>query len=145
MSTGRLPAALGVVLLVGHVTVALWATAGLVELTSPPWPWPAVANPDLPTAVLLVHWPLMLATGTVFVAGYLRRWPATPAAMAACYAALATMCAVETFGFLTGRFRFVDMTVEYAAYAVLLALLNRAPLRDRFHTGGGTAAELRHT
>jgi hypothetical protein len=123
---------LGAVLLLVHTTVALWAAAGLVELTSPPWPWPVVGNPDLPTGVLFVHWLLMLGTGAVFVVGYLCRWSATPAAIAACYAALAAMCTVETFGFLTGASRFVGTAVEYVAYAVLLALLYRGPLRRRF-------------
>jgi hypothetical protein len=117
-----------------HTAVALWAVAGLVELARPSWPWPAVGNPDLPAGVLVVHWLLMLGTGSVFLVGYARGWRTTPAAMATCYAALATMCAVETFGYLTNDSRFVDMGLEYVTYAVLLGLLYRAPVRDLFRT-----------
>ncbi|MGH3876558.1 MAG: hypothetical protein ACRDSK_05905 [Actinophytocola sp.] len=75
--------------------------------------------------MLVVHWLLMLGTGSVFLAGYLRRWPTTPTAMATSYATLATMCAIETFGYLTNESRFVDMSLEYLTYAILLTALYR--------------------
>ena len=119
-------------MLVVHAVLALWGAAGLAELIGPVPSWAAVANPELPAGVLVVHWPAMLGAGSMFVIGYLVRWPSTPAAMVVAYAVLATVCAVETFGYLTGGMRFVDMAAEYAAYGVLIVLLHRGPPAARF-------------
>ena len=132
LTATRIRKVLGAALLGVHGTLALWAAAGLVELVTPAPPWPAVRNPELPDGLLVVHWLAMLGAGSVFLVGYLTRWPATPKVMAAAYAGLATICAVETFGYLTNESRFVNMGVEYAAYAILIALLHNAPLKNRF-------------
>ncbi len=134
---------LGAALLGVHGTLALWAAAGLVELATPAPPWPAVRNPELPGGLLVVHWLAMLGAGSVFLVGYLTRWPATPRVMVAAYASLATVCAVETFGYLTNESRFVNMGVEYATYAILIALLHNAPLKDRFGKAPGLATPRR--
>jgi hypothetical protein len=123
---------LGAVLLAVHAVLVLWGAAGLAELAGPVPSWAAVANPELPGGVLVVHWLAMLGAGSVFVIGYLVRWPATPAAMVVAYAVLATVCAVETFGYLTGEFRFLNMAAEYTAYGVLIVLLHKGPLKATF-------------
>jgi hypothetical protein len=128
----RIRKVLGAALLGVHGTLALWAAAGLVELVVPAPPWPAVSNPELPRGVLVVHWVAMLGAGSTFLAGYLTRWPATLRAMVIAYAALASVCAVETFGYLTNESRFVGMAVEYATYGILITLLRRhLPARVR--------------
>lgn len=130
--SGRRARVLGATLLGVHGGLALWAAAGLAELVEPERPWPAVTNPELPAGIRLVHWLAMLGAGSVFVVGYLRRWPATPRLMVYAYAGLATVCAVETFGHLTNTSRFVDMAVEYGTYGVLVVLLHKTPLNRRF-------------
>jgi hypothetical protein len=132
LTATRFRKVLGAALLGVHGTLALWAAAGLVELVTPTPPWPAVRNPELPVGLLVVHWLAMLGAGSAFLVGYLTRWPATPRVMVAAYAGLAAICAVETFGHLTNESRFVDMGVEYTTYAILIALLHNAPLRNRF-------------
>ena len=123
---------IGAALVLVHLLVGGWAVVGLVELVEPSPPWPRLSNPELPRAVLLVHWPLMLVAAVVFVGGYLRRWRGAPAAVAVAYGCLAAMCAVETFVFLSGPGRFASMAIEYASYATILVLLFRTRLRARF-------------
>jgi hypothetical protein len=122
----------GAALVVVHLVVGGWAVVGLVELIEPRPPWPRLSNPELPHAVLLVHWHLMLAAATVFLGGYLGRWRHTPTAMAGVYGGLAAVCALETVAFLTGPGKFASMAIEYATYATILVLLYRTPLRTRF-------------
>jgi len=124
--------AVGVALVVVHVVLGGWAVAGLVEQVAPNPPWPPLSNPALPPALLVVHWSLMLVTAAVFVAGFVLRWPRTPVATAAAYAALAVLCAIETVGFLREPRWYASMAVEYTAYAVILLLLFRTPVRMRF-------------
>jgi len=143
LTATRFRKVLGAALLGVHGTLALWASAGLVELVMPAPPWPAVRNPELPDGLLVVHWLAMLGAGSVFLVGYLTRWPTTPRVMAAAYVSLATICAVETFGFLTNASRFVNMGVEYATYAILIALLHNAPLKNRFRRAPDSATPRR--
>jgi hypothetical protein len=124
----------GSVLVLVHLVVGGWAVVGLVELVELSPPWPRLSNPELPPAVLLVHWPLMLVAAVVFVGGYWRRWRAAPTAVAVAYGCLAAVCAVETFAFLTDSGRFASMAIEYATYATILVLLFGTRLRARFTT-----------
>lgn len=48
--------------------------------------------------------------------------------MTAAYAAMAALCAVETFGFLVHDGRFLAMGLEYFAYLAILLFLYRARL-----------------
>lgn len=127
----------GAALLIVHAVLGAWALVGLAEWLSPRTPWPPLTNPELPSLLLLAHWSLMLATAVVFLAAYARRWARTPAAMAAAYLSLASLCAIETFGYLTNDGRFVSMAIEYAAYLTLLVLLvHPAALGARFRASG---------
>lgn len=118
-----------------HSVLALWGFAGLVEWLAPRVPWPTLTNPDLTRPILLVHWLAMIGAGLAFVAGYATAWPRTPYVMIGAYAVLATICAVETFGYLTSERRFVAMAAEYTAYVTILALLFRLE-GLRAHFGG---------
>ena len=66
----------------------------------------------------------MLLAGGIFLGGYAVRWSGTPVALA--YVCLAALCAVETFGFLVSRTRFLGMAVECAAYVAIVIFLFRA-------------------
>jgi hypothetical protein len=75
----------------------------------------------------------MLLAAATFLGGYLARWRHTPAATAGAYAALATLCAVETVGFLREPRWYASMAIEYATYAAILIVLFRTAMRRRFH------------
>ncbi len=109
-----------------HVVLGLWAVVGFVEWFSVPVPWPRITNPLFPRSVLFLQWSLSLAAAVLFLAGYARRWSRTPSAMAIVYAAMALLCAVETFSYMEGALRFVAMAAEYVAYVCILVILFRS-------------------
>lgn len=119
LSSGRVIAALLVAL---HAGLAAWSVVGLIEWFVAEPPWPRLSNPLLPRPVLLAQWVLVLLAAGVFLAGYARRWPRTPVALAGCYAAMGVLCAVENIAYLG---RYVAMAVEYAAYVAILGILFR--------------------
>lgn len=63
---------------------------------------------DLPTGLMWVHWLGMLATGATLLVGFATRWRHTAGAMAACYAGLVAICAVETFAWLQNDSRYAN-------------------------------------
>jgi hypothetical protein len=113
----------GILLVLVHVFLIGWASVGFLEWFLPSVPWTRVSNPDLPRWMQLVQWCLILLAGVVFVAGYGARWRHTPVAMAVIYAAMAAVCAVQTFTYLTSPTRYRAMAIEYAEYTVILAIL----------------------
>ncbi|MGE0441552.1 MAG: hypothetical protein AB7L66_05145 [Gemmatimonadales bacterium] len=126
-------------LLAIHIGLLVWAIGGLIEwfVSSPPWP--RVSNNAFPSWLLLVHWLAVLNGAATFVVGFLRRWPGTPTAMAIAYSGMAAVCIIETFWFLTGRWKFVAMLLEFAAYIGISIVLRRHPaftarLRSRERT-----------
>lgn len=114
---------LGILLLIIHGFLALWAVAGLAEMASPHVPWNRITNPLFPGGLLLAHWISVLVASTAFVAGYALRWSRMPVVMLFSYGAMAAVCAVETFGYLVHPTRFLDMSMEYATYLLILAFL----------------------
>jgi hypothetical protein len=114
---------LAVAILVVHAGLIGWGLVGFAELGLPHVPWRRLSNPQLSTGMLLVHWTLITAAGATFVLGFATRWPRTPAAMAWLYAAMALVCAYQTFFVLTSPTRFRAMAIEYAEYALILAFL----------------------
>lgn len=110
-------------LLVVHGLLAAWAIVGFVEWFWAAPPWPRVSNELFPRDVLFVQWASTLAASAVFLLGYALGWRHTPIAMACAYAAMAAVCAVETFGYMESDSRFVAMGAEYVAYAAILVFL----------------------
>lgn len=113
-------------LLLVHAFLVVWAVAGLADWLLPRTPWPEVSNPLFPRSVLLLQWLFILATAGVFLVGFAFRWPLMPAATAVGYLAMASLCAVETFGYLEHRWRFAAMALEYATYVAILLFLFRS-------------------
>lgn len=71
----------------------------------------------------------MILTGASFVLGYVFRWRPTPFVSITTYAALATLCFVETLDFGAfggGPERLYVMAGEYLVYLVLGAYLMRS-------------------
>ena len=114
-----------VFLLAVHGFLAAWAIVGFVEWFWAAAPWPRVGNELFPRDILLVQWASTLAASAIFLLGYALEWRHTPIAMACAYAAMATVCAVETFGYMESDSRFVAMAAEYVAYAAILVFLFR--------------------
>lgn len=110
---------LGPLLLVVHAGLLAWALIGLIEWVLPSVAWQRVSNPLFPRWLLLGHWLAVLVGASVFLVGYLRRWPGTPRAVAAAYVPMAVVCAIETFGYLTHPGRFIAMAAEYTAYLAI--------------------------
>lgn len=109
-----------------HVALVVWSVLGLAEMMLPQLPWPKVNNPLFPAWVQLAQWLLVLAVASLFILGLAARWRRTPVAMAVGYALMASLCAVETIGYLTHDLRFAAMALEYAAYLAILLFLFRS-------------------
>lgn len=113
------------VLLAVHGFLGIWATVGFIEWFWVTPPWPRISNTIFPRDILFIQWTLTLAAACIFIVGYMVRWPAMPVAMACVYAAMAALCAVETFGYMKSDPRFIAMTAEYLAYTGILVFLFR--------------------
>lgn len=111
------------VLLMVHGVLAFWALVGFIEWFWSSPPWPRISNVLFPRDILFIQWLLIMIAAFVFILGYMLRWQYTPIAMACVYAAMATLCAVETFGYMESDFRFIAMGIEYLAYAGILIFL----------------------
>lgn len=111
-----------------HGVLAVWALVGFAEWFAPSVPWPRVSNALFPRDILFMQWLLTLMAAAVFITGYALGWTYTPVAMACVYAAMAALCAVETFGYMESETRFVAMAAEYIAYAGILLFLFRSSL-----------------
>jgi hypothetical protein len=129
----------GVVLVLVHSFLGLWGMVGLAEWLLPSVPWPRVSNPELPRGILLAQWVLLLTAAGVFIAGYFTRWRLTPWAMAAVYTAMASLCALQTFTYLTNESRFRAMAIEYVEYAVILVILFSTRFLGRSSPASSTA------
>lgn len=118
-------------LLAIHAGLLLWALVGFAELLAAQVPWQPLSNPLFSSAMLLAQWSAVAIAAAVFLLGWYRRWRILPWAMAACYAVMAAICAVQTFTILRHDTRFIDMALEYAAYLVIIAWLFSSPLVRR--------------
>src|SRR5690606_25125359 len=94
-------------LLAVHGALAVWALVGFAEWFSASVPWPRVSNPLFPRDILFMQWALTLAAAAVFLGGYALGWAHTPTAMACVYAAMAALCAVQTFRYMESDTRFL--------------------------------------
>jgi hypothetical protein len=120
-------------LILVHAGLAVWAFVGFAELALSNVPWTRLSNPLFSRVMLALQWSLIASAALVFVAGYFGRWRRTPVAMLVIYAAMALVCAYQTFFILTHSSRFREMAIEYAEYAVILAFLFRSKhMREHF-------------
>jgi hypothetical protein len=115
-----------IALVLVHIVLVVWCVLGLAEMLLPELPFPKVGNPLFPASIQLAQWLLVLAVASIFILGLAARWRHTPVAMAAGYALMAGLCAVETIGYLKHDLRYPAMALEYAAYIVILLFLFRS-------------------
>ncbi|MEM9760319.1 MAG: hypothetical protein AAF933_13850 [Pseudomonadota bacterium] len=91
-------------------------------------------NPTFPSGTQFLHWLLVTSSGACFLLGYFLRWKHTPVAMLLFFTALATLCFVETFDFMTNAGRYSDYARECIGYLVMSVYLLRSE-RMRLHFG----------
>lgn len=114
---------LGYLLVVIHVMLGIWAVGGILEMIVSKVPWKPFTNPEFPGWVLVIHWTSVLFAATVFLFGYFGRWKLTPYLMVAAYGAMALVCLIETFGFMTSKYKYVAMVAELVTYTIIVVLL----------------------
>lgn len=112
----------------------IWGLLGLIEYFVPSVSF-GLQEVNFPAGVQLLHWLLLLLTGSIFIAGFLLRWRCTPFVTVIMYATLATLCFVETIDFNAfggGPERFFIMAAEYLLYVLLSAYLLHASYVKQF-------------
>jgi len=114
---------LGYLLVLIHLFLLGWSVGGFSEMIFSNVPWTPFTNNDFPEWWLPIHWGSVLIASTGFLYGYFTHWNKTPQAILFGYVMLAVVCAIETFGFLTNKTKYLFMTTEYIAYIVILFLL----------------------
>ena len=121
-------------LLILAATVMLgWGTLGFLEYFTGLAPLLPLQNATFPAGTQFVHWLLITLSGGVFLTGYVLRWSYTPLAMIVLYAALATLCAIETFDFMENPGRHADYAREVIYYILIsIYLLRSRRMRERF-------------
>jgi hypothetical protein len=133
----RLAGVMPCLLLTISAVLAVWGALGLLEYAAPGVAL-GLQNAKFPAGLQFLHFAAILATGAIFLGGYVARWRHTPFATVVMYAVLATICFIETIDFDAfgdGPTRFIPMTAEYVAYVALSAyLLRSAAMRARFGT-----------
>ena len=110
-----------------------WGVQGFLEYFTGWAPLMPLQNATFPSGTQFIHWLLITLAGSVFLAGYFLRWRYTPVAMMVLYAALATLCAVETFDFMENPSRYADFVRECIYYVLIsIYLVRSARMRERF-------------
>ena len=121
-------------LLIFAATIMLgWGTLGFLEYFTGLAPLVPLQNATFPGGKQFIHWLLITLSGAVFLTGYFLRWRYTPLAMIVLYAALATLCAVETFDFMENPSRYWDFARECTYYVLIsIYLVRSGRMRERF-------------
>lgn len=110
-----------------------WGTLGFLEYFTGLAPLIPLQNATFPGGTQFIHWLLATLSGAVFLTGYFLRWSYTPLAMMVLYAALATLCAIETFDFMENPSRYGDFARECTYYVLISIYLVRSRrMRERF-------------
>jgi hypothetical protein len=112
-----------------------WGGLGLLEYAVPALSF-GLQNSSFPAALQFIHFFAIALTGSIYVFGYLTKWPHTPYASITMYAVLASLCFVETIDFGAfggGTAGVMTMLVEFSTYLGLsYYLLTSAAIRARF-------------
>ncbi len=117
---------LGIMLLILHIVLFIWAAGGTMEMIFNTVPWKPYTNPEFPFWVLVMHWGAVLFASVSFIYGYWTQWSKTPQIMLFAYGFMALVCVIETFGYMTSPNKYLAMGAEFAAYIAILWLLFRS-------------------
>lgn len=117
------------------VALVAWGSLGLVEYFVPAVSL-GLQDANFPAGTQFLHFAAILATGAIFLGGYVGRWRHTAFATVVMYAVLATLCFIETVDFGAwggGLTRFIWIAVEYVMYVAFSTyMLRSATMRQRF-------------
>ena len=123
----------GYVLILAASVMLGWGTLGFLEYFTGLAPLVPLQNATFPGGTQFLHWLLITLSGSVFLTGYFLRWRYTPLAMIVLYAAIATLCAIETFDFMENPGRYWDFARECTYYVLISIYLVRSRrMRERF-------------
>lgn len=129
----RLSQAFSYLLILAATVMLGWGLLGFLEYFTDLAPLVPLQNATFPAGTQFVHWLLITLSGGVFLTGYFLRWSYTPLAMIVLYAALATLCAIETFDFMENPSRYGDFARECIYYVLIsIYLLRSKRMRERF-------------
>ena len=121
-------------ILLAAVVMFIWGSLGFLEYFTGITPLVQLQNPTFPRSTQFIHWLLIFSSGGIYLIGYFTRWKHTPFTMAVIYAMLATLCAVETFDFMTNPGRYGSFIRECIGYVGISIYLFRSQ-RMRTHFG----------
>ncbi len=130
----RLSQGFSYLMLLAATVMLGWGVLGFVEYFTGAALLMPLQNPTFPPGTQFVHWLLIATSGAVFLAGYAARWRYTPIAMMVLFAALATLCAIQTFDFMENPSRYGDFARECTYYVLMSIYLVRSK-RMRAHFG----------
>ena len=123
-------------LLVVSAGLLCWGLLGLVEYVVPTLNL-GLQDDNFPAGLQFIHFFALVLTGSIFVFGYLMRWPHTPHATITMYAVLATICFIETIDFGAfggGATGVMIMLMEFALYVGLsMYLLRSSAIHHHFN------------
>lgn len=130
---GRLSQAFSYLLILAATVMLGWGTLGFLEYFTGLAPLVPLQNATFPSGTQFIHWLLISLSGFVFLTGYALRWSYMPLAMIMLFAALATMCAIQTFDFMDNPSRYGDFARECLYYVLMSIYLVRSRrMRERF-------------
>ncbi|MEM9060359.1 MAG: hypothetical protein AAGD13_07830 [Pseudomonadota bacterium] len=122
-------------LLIVSAGLLCWGLLGLLEYAVPALSL-GLQDSNFPDGLQFIHFFALVLTGSVFVFGYVWKWPHTPHATITMYAVLATICFIETMDFGAfggGTTGVMIMLAEFALYIGLsIYLLRSGAMGDRF-------------
>lgn len=121
------------ILLASFVMLA-WGLLGFMEYLFDIAPLMPLQTPTFPEGTQFIHWLLITASGGIYLTGYFTRWKYTPFAMVIIFPMLATLCAIQTFDFMTNPGRYTDFARE-ATYYILISIYLFRSERMLLHFG----------
>ena len=120
-------------LLVASAGMFSWGVLGFLEYFTGLAPVTGLQNINFPNGTQFIHWLLITASGATFLVGYITRWKHTPIVKVVLYAMLATMCAIQTFDFMTEPWRYRSFVTEIIMYILnSVFLLKSSLMKEHF-------------
>ncbi len=111
----------------------VWGVLGFLEYFTGLAPLMNLQNVNFPKGTQFIHWLLITSSGATLLFGYLLRWKHTPFVMVVLFAMLATMCAIQTFDFMTEPWRYRSFVNEVIMYIVMsVFLLKSSYIKEHF-------------
>ena len=114
-----------------------WGILGFLEYFTGLAPLMPLQNATFPSGTQFMHWFIITLSGTTYLVGYFTRWRYTPIAMLVMFAALGTLCSIQTYDFMVKPSRYSDFWREIFYYCVMSVYLVKS---KRMHNHFGRIA-----